>query len=118
MWARFNSLTDAFEIPRRIGVTVSGIVLFLIACRIDYDPSSGFTVEGHPFIFQMTQVTKNEALSLINSRHIKIYGVCGGQIVMRSEGGKWFALVCFGNDDVIRQVAQHARYVCYSDESL
>lgn len=118
MWPQFKSSTNVFETCRKIAINFSFIVLFLIACRIDYDSSTGFTIEGRPFRFQMIQVTKSEALSMVNSHQIKIYGVCGGQIVMRSEGGKWFSLYCFGNDDVIRQLAQHAQYVCYSDESL
>ena len=92
-------------------------VLVLILTRTNYDARTGLRFVDYPFSWQITQVTKQQAFSMINEQQIKTYGVRRGQILMSSKGGKWLSLNFSGNQDVVRQLGgQGVQYVGYYDD--
>lgn len=60
-------------------------------------------------------VTRREALSMINSRQIKNYGVRGNQILMQCNDGKWLSLDHFDNRDVFRDLGAQGAWYVYFD---
>ena len=108
---------DATEGLRRFVIFVGLCTLVLISYRIDYDARTGWRFVDYPFSWQISQVTKRQALSMINERQIKTYGVCHGQILMSSNDGKWLSLNYSDNHDVVRQLGgQGVQYVGYYDD--
>jgi hypothetical protein len=113
----FNSSMNATEALRRFGIFVGLCALLLIPYGIEYDARTGWRLEDYPFSWKISQVTKRQALSMINERQIKTYGECRGQILMSTNDGKWLSLDCYGNHDVIRQLGgQGVHYVGYYDD--
>ena len=111
-----KSSLDATEILHRVGTFVGLCALLLIPYCIDYDARTGWRFVDYPFSWKISQVTKQQAFSMINERQIKTYGVCGGQILMSSKDGKWLSLNCYNNHDVVRQLGgQGVQYVGYYD---
>jgi hypothetical protein len=116
MWPRFKSSTDVGEHLRKLGIFVGLGALLLISYSIDYDARTGWRFVDYPFSWKISQVTKGQALWMINAREIKTYGVYGGQILMSSKEGKWLSLNYCENHDVVRQLGgQGVHYVSYYD---
>jgi len=112
----FKSSMDATENVRRLGSFVGLCMLCLVPYSIDYDARTGWRFVDYPFSWKINQVTKRQALSMINERQIKTYGVCDGQILMSTNDGKWLSLHYFDNHDVVRQLGgQGVHYVGYYD---
>ncbi len=108
---------NATEGLRRFVIFVGLCTLVLILTRTDYDARTGWRFVDYPFPWQISQVTKQEALSMINEQQIKTYGVRGGQILMSSHDGKWLSLNYSHNQDVVRQLGgQGVQYVGYYDD--
>ena len=86
-------------------------------CGTEYDARTGWRFAGYPFTWQISQVTKRQALAMIDERQIKTYGVRRGQILMSSNDGKWLSLNYSDNQDVVRQLgSQGVQYVGYYDD--
>jgi hypothetical protein len=116
MWSLFKRSTDVGEGLRRFGIVVGLGALLLISYSIDYDARTGWRFVDYPYIWKISQVTKGQALSMINAREIKTYGVRDGQILMSSKNGKWLSLNYGDNNDVVRQLGgQGVHYVSYYD---
>ena len=107
-----ESLLAASEGLRRLGIFVGLCILFVISVGVDYDAHTGCRVRYYPFSWQISQVTKQQVLSMIDERQIKTYGVRYGQILMSSNDGKWLSLNYSDNHDVVRQLGgQGVQYV-------
>ncbi len=115
MWALFNRSLNADKDPRKSGLVIGLLALFLIASKIDYDSRTGWHFVDRPFGHKIVQVTKEQTLSMIKGRQIKTYGVHHGQILMSGGDGKWYSLSYFDNHDVVRQLGQDTPYVGYYD---
>lgn len=112
----FKRTEDATEDLRKFGIAVSLCTLVLILHSIEYDARTGWRFVDYPFSWKISQVTTRQAVSLINARRIKTYGVCRGQILMSSNDGKWFSLNFCDNHDVVRQLgSQGVHFVGYYD---
>ncbi len=112
-----NSLMAGSEGLRKLGIFVGLGALVFVLCRTDYDARTGWRFADYPFSWQISQVTKQQAVSMIDARQIKSYGVRGGQILMNGNDGKWFSLFYSDNQDVVRQLGgQGVPYVAYYDD--
>ena len=108
---------NATEGLRRFVIFVGLCTLVLVLTRTNYDARTGWRFLDYPFPWQISQVTKQQAFSMINDRQIKTYGVRRGQILMSSNDDKWLSLNYSDNHDVVRQLGgQGVQYIGYYDD--